>query len=288
MYPADSSPGEKVASKTMLATTNREDQQDTLTPETVYETLLDYEHSPVATSNMPSGATPATTLATPTSDNVTGETSNNEGTETSESNESDELEAAAGKRELTDEERKYFDDLFEKEMLPHIRALYHFAFRLAGDEDDANDLVQDTFLKAYRFITSYEQGSNAKAWLFRILKNSFINNYRKQSKEPNKIDYEEAENFLQTGKAAFSDSIDLRDKIHSGMVGDEVSRALSSLPPDFRIVIILCDIEEFTYEEIAKIIDIPIGTVRSRLHRARNMLREMLMDYAMKMGYEIE
>lgn len=190
--------------------------------------------------------------------------------------------------ELSPEQREFYDALFEKEMLPHIRALYHFAYRLSNDEDDANDLVQDTFLKAYRFITSYEQGSNAKAWLFRILKNSFINNYRKQSKEPNKIDYEEAENFLNTSRSSYSESIDLREKIYSGMVGDEVSRALNTLPPDFRIVIILCDIEEFTYEEIAKIIDIPIGTVRSRLHRARNMLREMLVTYALSMGYDTE
>lgn len=177
------------------------------------------------------------------------------------------------------------DALFEQELMPHLKSLYHFAFRLSGNEDDANDLVQDTFLKAYRFLGSYERGSNAKAWLFRILKNSFINNYRKTSKEPNKIDYEEAELYLQTGKAAFSDSIDAREKLFRDLIGDEVSRALASLPVDFRTVIILCDIEEFTYEEIAKIVDIPIGTVRSRLHRARNMLRDTLVDYAIRMGY---
>jgi RNA polymerase sigma factor (sigma-70 family) len=180
------------------------------------------------------------------------------------------------------------DDLFENEMLPHLKSLYHFAYRLTNDEDDANDLVQDTYLKAYRFIASYERGSNAKAWLFRILKNSFINNYRKAAKEPNKIDYEEAENFLNTGKAAYSDSIDLRDKIFRGMIGDEVSKALNSIPVDFKTVIILCDIEEFTYEEISKIIDIPIGTVRSRLHRARKMLRDKLAPYALSLGYDAE
>jgi RNA polymerase sigma-70 factor (ECF subfamily) len=180
------------------------------------------------------------------------------------------------------------DRLFEEEMLPHLKALYRFAFKLTNNEDDANDLVQDTYLKAYRFIASYEKGSNAKAWLFRILKNSFINNYRKVSKEPNKVDYEEAENFLSTGISNYSESLDLRDKIFRGLIGDEVSTALSSLPVDFRTVIILCDIEEFTYEEISKIVDIPIGTVRSRLHRARKMLREMLSGYAMSMGYESE
>jgi RNA polymerase sigma factor (sigma-70 family) len=180
------------------------------------------------------------------------------------------------------------DALFEREMMPHIQALYHFAYRLTSDEDDANDLVQDTFLKAYRFIKSYEQGSNAKAWLFRILKNSFINNYRKTSKEPGKVDYEEAEAYLQTGKAAYSDTLDGSEKIFRALVGDEVTYALNSLPVDFRTVIILCDIEEFTYEEIAKIVDIPIGTVRSRLHRARKMLRDLLTCYAVKMGYNVE
>ncbi len=179
------------------------------------------------------------------------------------------------------------DLLFETELLPHVKSLYHFAYRLANDEDDANDLVQDTFLKAYRFINSYEKGSNAKAWLFRILKNSFINNYRKASKEPNKIDYEEAETFLNTGKSSYSDTIDGNEKMFRGLIGDEVQRALTSLPVDFRAVIILCDIEEFTYEEIAKIVNIPIGTVRSRLHRARKMLRDALAQYALSMGYEV-
>lgn len=178
--------------------------------------------------------------------------------------------------------------LFEKEMLPHLKSLYHFGYRLTNNEDDANDLVQDTYLKAYRFFHSYERGSNAKAWLFRILKNSFINVYRKASKEPNKIDYEEAETFLNTGKSSYVDSIDAREKIFRGLIGDEVAKALNSLPVDFRIVIILCDIEEFTYEEIAKIIDIPIGTVRSRLHRARKMLRDMLSGYALTLGYNVE
>ena len=180
------------------------------------------------------------------------------------------------------------EELFETEMLPHLQALFRFAFKLTGNEDDANDLVQDTYLKAYRFIHSYEKGSNAKAWLFRILKNSFINNYRKVSKQPNKVDYDEAENFLNTGISSHSESIDMRQKMFGGLIGDEVSMALTKLPVDFRAVIILCDIEEFTYEEISKIVDIPIGTVRSRLHRARKMLRDMLAEYALTMGYEPE
>jgi RNA polymerase sigma factor (sigma-70 family) len=185
-------------------------------------------------------------------------------------------------------EKAEIDAFFESEMMVHIRPLYHFAFRLTNDEDDANDLVQDTFLKAYRFIKSFERGSNAKAWLFRILKNSFINNYRKNSKEPAQIDYEEAENFLNTGISSWSESIDLRDKLFRGLVGDEITNALNLLPVDFKTVIILCDIEEFSYEEIAKITDIPVGTVRSRLHRARKLLKDQLAEYARKMGYSTE
>lgn len=185
-------------------------------------------------------------------------------------------------------EKAEIDTFFESEMMVHIRPLYHFAYRLTNDEDDANDLVQDTFLKAYRFIQSFERGSNAKAWLFRILKNSFINNYRKNSKEPSQIDYEEAETFLNTGISSWSESIDLRDKLFRGLVGDEITNALNLLPVDFKTVIILCDIEEFSYEEIAKITDIPVGTVRSRLHRARKLLKDQLTEYARKMGYSTE
>lgn len=189
----------------------------------------------------------------------------------------------------TEPERNPADyELFEQEMLPHVRPLYHFAYRLTSNEDDSNDLVQDTFLKAFRFLKSYERGSNAKAWLFRILKNSFINNYRKVSKEPNKVDYEEAEAYLNTGKAAYSDTLDGSEKMYRGLMGDEVTRALNRLPVDFRTVIILCDMEEFTYEEIASIVNIPIGTVRSRLHRARKMLRESLIEYALSLGYSTE
>lgn len=183
---------------------------------------------------------------------------------------------------LTKEE---IDLIFEKEMLPHINALYTFAYRLTNNEDDANDLVQETYLKAYRFFASYEQGTNAKAWLYRILKNSFINNYRKQSKEPNKVDYEEAETIFHSEKNNYN-PIDSRDKVFKGLLGDEVSNALMALPVDFKTVIMLCDIEGFTYEEIAKIVDTPIGTVRSRLHRGRKMLKEMLAKYAASLGYD--
>ena len=177
--------------------------------------------------------------------------------------------------------------VFDKEFMPHIDSMYNFAFRLTNDEDDANDLVQDTYLKAYRFINSFQEGTNAKAWLFRILKNSFINDYRKKSKEPSKVDYQEVEAVYNSNEdAEFESTSDLRIGAVQDLIGDEVAMALNGLPVDFRTVIILCDIEGFTYEEMAKILDIPIGTVRSRLHRARNLLKEKLRSYAISMGYK--
>lgn len=178
------------------------------------------------------------------------------------------------------------DATFEREFMPHIDSLYNFAYRLAYDEDDANDLVQDTFLKAYRFFDSYEQGTNAKAWLFRILKNSFINEYRKKSKQPAKVDYNEVESYYNSEDTEANATVDLRIDTVKDMMGDEITNALNSLDLDFRTIIILSDLEGFKYEEMAKILDIPIGTVRSRLHRARNMLKEQLSGYAASMGYK--
>lgn len=178
--------------------------------------------------------------------------------------------------------------IFDKEFMPHMDAMYNFAFRLTNDEDDANDLLQDTCLKAFRFISSFEKGTNAKAWLFRILKNSFINDYRKKSKEPNKVDYQDVEttyNSDEDGEITLTH--DLRAESVQEMIGDEIATALNSLQVDFRTVIILCDVEGFTYEEMAKILDIPIGTVRSRLHRARMLLKEKLKNYAATMGYNV-
>lgn len=194
------------------------------------------------------------------------------------------------KRSQLSKEEK--DRRFEAELLPIIDPLYNFAFRLTLDEDDANDLVQETYLKAYRFFEYFEQGTNAKAWLFRILKNSFINDFRKKSKQPAKVDYSEVESYYNTegndGDAEIASTSDMRSQSVQDLIGDEVASALNSLPVDFRTVIILCDLEGFTYEEMAKILDIPIGTVRSRLHRARNFLKEKLEGYAKTMGYNNE
>jgi RNA polymerase sigma factor (sigma-70 family) len=178
------------------------------------------------------------------------------------------------------------NEIFNGEFLPHINSMYNFGYRLTLDRDDAKDLVQDTYLKAYRFIESFQKGTNAKAWLFRILKNSFINDYRKKSKEPSKVDYQEVETYYNSEDVDRQITPDLRVESLRDMIGDEISNALNSLDVDFRTVIILCDLEGFKYEEMAKILDIPIGTVRSRLHRARNLLKEKLTQYAKTMGYK--
>ncbi len=176
--------------------------------------------------------------------------------------------------------------IFEKELLPHIDALKTFAFHLTYDEDDANDLVQETYMKAHRFLDRYIQGTNAKAWLFKILKNAYINHYRKRSKQPTRVDFEDIVNYHDSDDSKLPGYLDLREEIFDSMMGDEVTIAINALPIDFRTVVLLCDIEGFTYEEISKIIDVPIGTVRSRLFRARNMLKEKLKAYANKLGYE--
>ena len=192
--------------------------------------------------------------------------------------------------ELEDAPRQHYSekekrDIFDNEFMPHINSMYNFGYRLTLDRDDAKDLVQDTYLKAYRFIESFQKGTNAKAWLFRILKNSFINDYRKKSKEPSKVDYQEVETYYNSEEVDRQITPDLRVESLKDMIGDEISNALNSLDVDFRTVIILCDLEGFKYEEMAKILDIPIGTVRSRLHRARNLLKEKLKSYAQSMGY---
>ncbi len=187
------------------------------------------------------------------------------------------------RQHYTDKEK---NEIFELEFLPHIHSMYNFGYRLTLDRDDAKDLVQDTYFKAYRFVESFQKGTNAKAWLFRILKNSFINDYRKKVKEPNKVDYQEVESYYNSEDVDRQITPDLRVDALKDMIGDEISNALNSLEVDFRTVIILCDLEGFKYEEMAKILDIPIGTVRSRLHRARQLLKEKLSEYAKSMGYK--
>jgi len=174
---------------------------------------------------------------------------------------------------------------FEREALPHMSLLYNYALRMTNNAADGEDLLQETYLKAYRFWDKYEKGTNIRAWLFRIMKNSYINRYRKEAKEPAFVDYDEIQGFLPTGQEPSGEPEDLKEGFFGNLLDDDVSEAISSLPDDFRTVVILCDIEGLTYEEIADFVECPIGTVRSRLHRGRKLLRSKLFEYAKTRGY---
>lgn len=187
--------------------------------------------------------------------------------------------------QLTSEEVQKQED-FQEEIIPHLDAMYNFGLRLTSDPNDAEDLVQDTIVKAFRFFSSYEKGTNAKAWLFRILKNSYINKYRKESKQPSQVDYDEVSSFYETIRADRTNTSDLEDRMFRELIDDDISNALEQLPEDFRTVVLLCDVEGFTYEEIANMLDVPIGTIRSRLHRGRNLLKAELVEYAEDRGYQ--
>ncbi len=181
-----------------------------------------------------------------------------------------------------DQKKIYLE--FESEALPHLNALQSYALKLTNDPEDADDLVQDTMLKAFRFFDKFEKGTNCKAWLFQIMKNSFINNYRKHSKEPDKVDYEDVQNFYENIKADEVKSSHFQHDAFTDILDDEIVNALSTLPDDFRTIVFLSDIEGYSYEEIADFLDCPIGTVRSRLHRARKMLYALLFTYAQSKG----
>jgi RNA polymerase sigma-70 factor (ECF subfamily) len=171
------------------------------------------------------------------------------------------------------------DDSFEAAVARHTPALREAARRLTGSIDEADDLVQDAVMRAWTFWDRFEPGSNARAWLHRILVNTFINAYRKQRRE--------RELFKQAGEEARREAhtaADLRVAEHDGL-GDEVGAALGALPAEFRAVVELVDLRDLSYREVAGELECPIGTVMSRLHRARKQLQEMLADYAHNEGY---
>lgn len=171
--------------------------------------------------------------------------------------------------------------IFNEEFLPHADALYNFAYNFVRSEDDANDLVQETFIKAFDKAASYAVGSNARAWLFTILKNTFINDYRKRERRPRQVELEDHSSFHgDSDSTDLSGFTDLRTEIFADLLGDEATRAFEALSEDSREVILLSVLEDFKYEEVAEIMDLPIGTVRSKLFRAKNALKAQLADYA--------
>ena len=174
---------------------------------------------------------------------------------------------------------------FENETVQHQDALYNYALKIVRNADDAQDLLQETYYKAFKNYHQFENGTNSKAWMFMILKNTFINNYRKVKREPAKIDYDEIEDIYENIKSDQSNDNNLDLDFYNNLLDDELSAALSRIPSKMREVFLLCDLEGYTYEEIAEITDIPIGTVRSRLHRARKLLQDELFGYAKVNGY---
>ena len=177
------------------------------------------------------------------------------------------------------------EDVFTNETLPHRNALYNYALKISGNSDDAQDLVQETYYKAYRHFDKFESGTNSKAWMFMILKNSFINDYRKSKREPYKLDYEQIQNFYENVKSDRAQTNNLDEDFYNNLLDDELTKAIDQLPTKMREVFLLCDLDGNSYEETAELVDCPIGTVRSRLHRARHMLQETLLDYAKERGF---
>jgi RNA polymerase sigma-70 factor, ECF subfamily len=176
---------------------------------------------------------------------------------------------------------------FEAVALPHLDALYGAAFRLTRNPRDAEDLVQDAILRAYRFWGGFERGSNCKAWLFKILTNTFINGYQKNKRGREVLSAAVAEQEAVDGVLVHQAAASQRDperQLLDRTMSEDVQRALAAVPPDFRTAVVLCDVEGFSYKEIAEIMDCPVGTVMSRLHRGRRLLRQALGDFAREQG----
>jgi RNA polymerase sigma-70 factor (ECF subfamily) len=175
---------------------------------------------------------------------------------------------------------------FEREAMPHMPALYAAALRMSRNERDAEDIVQDTLLRAYRFFDTFEAGTNCKAWLFRILTNVFCNRYREREREHQILDEAESSdaNVEQFLAGAGNVGRDTENALLGRMISADVERALASVPQDFRMAVILADLEDFSYKEIAEIMDCPAGTVMSRLYRGRKILQGLLYDYAVEQG----
>ena len=177
---------------------------------------------------------------------------------------------------------------FAELTMEHMPALYSAALRMTRNPADAEDLVQETFLKAYRSFDRFEEGTNLKAWLYKILTNTFINSYRAAKRRPEKADVEDVEDlylYRRLGELRPTDvGRSAEEEVLGRITDDEVKQAIESLPEAFRIAVLLADVEGFSYKEIAEITDVPIGTVMSRIHRGRRALQKALLEYAVAGG----
>lgn len=181
---------------------------------------------------------------------------------------------------------------FEEIAMAYVDSLYNMAVRLVFNKEEAEDLVQETYLKAYRFFDTFQKGTNIKAWLFKILRNTFINKYRKTASMPGEIFIEDFESvdttipYDQETKATESaDTLESKYADLSSLMDDDVKRALESLPIEYREAILFSDVEELSYKDISEITNVPIGTVKSRLNRGRRLLQKSLWTYAKDKGF---
>ena len=184
--------------------------------------------------------------------------------------------------------RKEFEDI----AMEHLDSLYNMAIRLVYNKEAAEDLVQETYLKAYRFFDTFQKGTNIKAWLFKILRNTFINKYRKAVNLPSEIFYEDVESVnsslpykQESDSGELTDTLETKYSDLGNLMEDDVKHAIDSLPIEYKEAILLSDVEELSYNDIAEITNVPIGTVKSRLNRGRKLLQKSLWEYAKDRGF---
>lgn len=187
------------------------------------------------------------------------------------------------------DKKKRFEDLF----LPFMDDLYNFALRMTRNPNDAEDLVQETYLKAFRFFDHFQEGTNARAWIITILTNTFRTKYRKDQKAPSHIDFEAVENFFlvdelkehyQPSNKSEARGAEAITELLKAYVSDDIIKALDNIPEQFRLAVLLSDVERFNYQEIADIIGTSVGTVKSRIFRGRKLLQKQLYEFAKERG----